>query len=315
MPFFPVPEYKLELFWALNPRPDQLVPTATPPSLSSHPVDPDLPVLVLCHAAGSNVLGWAGILRDARLSSKYNILLVDAPFHGFSTADERTEHTLEDSANCIDHLQLQRFAVYGEGVHGASTAVWLTIKRPEKITGLLIASPGWRDEEASVKTSLVEVEQAIALNKPGEGGDDSGSLPAEAVEDILCYCIGSSKRMAEQRRKMGEYFEARYGAGKPAFELRLLFHFVYNRRPIPAEDLARVTCPVLILRGRDDKIVTPVSACEEWQRAFTSAKGGANLVAVSSAPAIISLAEGGILSRLMAQFFATCTEPAGEAGA
>ncbi|GAA5866540.1 hypothetical protein JCM8547_005448, partial [Rhodosporidiobolus lusitaniae] len=96
------------------------------------------------------------------------------------------------------------------------------------------------------------------------------------------------------------------GTGKPDWEMRFLFTFVYNREPIPADKLVTITCPVLLLRGGDDPIVCPERAVEEWQSAFTSAKNGASIHTIASAPSIISLSEGNILSRVQAQFFAGC---------
>ncbi|GAA5918466.1 hypothetical protein JCM6882_005143 [Rhodosporidiobolus microsporus] len=309
MPHFSIPSYSLELFWVLNPDPAQLVPTAKPESLHTRPLNPALPLLVFLHAAGSNVLGWTRQMNDSRLAGRFNFLLVDCPFHGFSRADPRPKHTLEDSANCVvellDHLDVPPFVLYGEGVHGVNVASWTAIKRKEKVLGLLLASPGWRSEEPSVQQSLKDVETAMFVNKNGNG-DGTGTLPEQAMEDITCYCIGGSQRMAQQRKEMAAYFQERYGTGKPDFEMRFLFTFVWDRKPIPDDQLASLTCPVLILRGGDDNIVCPEEAVEEWRTAFANAKGGASTHVISSAPAIMSLTDGNIVSRVMGQFFSKC---------
>ncbi|GAA6041889.1 hypothetical protein JCM8097_004533 [Rhodosporidiobolus ruineniae] len=310
MPFLPVSAQRLELFYVLNPDPAQLTPTATAATLSSRPLKPDLPVIILLHAAGNSALSWTRQLQDPRLVQRFNILLVDLPCHGFTITQERTEHTLEDSAECVvallDELNLPGYCLYGEGVHGAHIATWTAAKRPEKLQGLLLASPGWVVEENSVRQSLLDVETAMFPDKAGET-DLSGPLAEEALADITAYCVGGSKRMAAQRQALAEYFQRRW---KPAWEFRFLFSFVYDRTAIPPEAFEKVTCPVLVLRGGDDGIVSPGEACEEWARSFTKAKGGAALQTVASAPANISLCEGNILSRIQAQFFSSCTAAA-----
>ncbi|GAA5823674.1 hypothetical protein JCM11251_000720 [Rhodosporidiobolus azoricus] len=286
MPFFAIPDYQLCAFVSIFFRHQTLEPP------------------------GSNVLGWSRQINHSRLADRFQFLLVDCPFHGFTRAEPRPTHTLEDSANCIvallDHLDIPSFVLYGEGVHGVNVATWTAIKRKEKVQGILLASPGWRSEEPSVQQSLKDVESAMFVNKNGNG-DGSGSLPEEAAEDILCYCVGGAQRMAGTRKEMAKYFQSRYGTGKPDFEMRFLFTFVWDRKPIPDEQLASLTCPILMLRGGDDGIVCPERAVEEWQAAFLNAKGGAEIHVISGAPAVMSLSDGNVVSRLMGQFFSKCT--------
>jgi len=41
------------------------------------------------------------------------------------------------------------------------------------------------------------------------------------------------------------------------------------RKSIPDEQLQTVKCPVLLLRGSEDTIVSPERACEEWRRSVS----------------------------------------------
>ncbi|GAA6012035.1 hypothetical protein JCM10207_005105 [Rhodosporidiobolus poonsookiae] len=309
MPLTAIPSHRLTLFHCTNPDGQLLDPSSTRETIVDRPSKPELPLLVFLHAAGANILGWRHQLSDPRLTNNFNVLLIDCPFHGFSEAEERPEHTLEDSADCVvellDKLDVPPFAIYGEGVHGVNVALHVCLKRPEKVKGLLLASPGWRAEDAGVKSALMDIEEEMFVNKDGKG-DGTGSLPAEALENITCYCIGDSARLAERRKEMAQYFQERYGTGRSAHDMRFLFTFIYNRNPIPAEQVATVTCPVLILRGSTDNIVCPESACEEWCSALSSARDGCKIHTISSATSNLSLVEGNILSRIMAKFFETC---------
>lgn len=56
------------------------------------------------------------------------------------------------------------------------------------------------------------------------------------------------------------------GTGRPSYEFRFLFSFIYERKRIPTEQLEKVRAPLLCLRGGADGIVCPEAACEEWVR-------------------------------------------------
>ncbi|GAA5920027.1 hypothetical protein JCM1841_000386 [Sporobolomyces salmonicolor] len=216
-----------------------------------------------------------------------------------------------DSADCVtallDELDLSAYGVYGEAVHGAVFAAWIAIKRPQKVISLLLASPGWLVEDPQVLAGLSTIQDALFINKKGHGGDGSGRLPAEALTDVCGYFIGTMPRLAAQRRSMSVRFEQRYGAGHIDHDARWLFEAVYQRKPIPQELMDTVRCPVLILRGAEDALVSPEEACEEWRQAFTNVEDGASVHAIASAPSLISLSDPGITDRIILQLFQRVT--------
>ncbi|GAA5975174.1 hypothetical protein JCM11641_004379 [Rhodosporidiobolus odoratus] len=159
MPFFPIPAYKLELFYVLNPDPRQLLPTATSGSIVSRPLNPGQPVVVLVHAG-------------------------EFPL-------------IDDAASGAGQATMQRRATSSAG-----------------------------QAYDAIKQSLIAVEQLMCLNQPGNRGDDLGDLAADAREDLAVYCIGGSKRMSEQRKVLGAYFQKRYGSAAPPSKVHTLFRFV-----------------------------------------------------------------------------------------
>jgi pimeloyl-ACP methyl ester carboxylesterase len=42
-----------------------------------------------------------------------------------------------------------------------------------------------------------------------------------------------------------------------------------DREPPSAAELASIRCPVLILSGSEDNVISPLSAAEEWKASFT----------------------------------------------
>ncbi|GAA5823678.1 hypothetical protein JCM11251_000721 [Rhodosporidiobolus azoricus] len=306
MPFKRIDYRDLDLFYVLNPDPAQMANATHDRLPASNPMKPGLPTLVFVHAAGANVTSWVKQLSDPRLASQFNMFAMDARFHGFTKGGPRTEHTLKNSAECVmaslDEMNFDSYSIYGEGVHGAVIAAWIACMRPEKVTSLLLASPGYMREPPHVVEMLRGVQEELLINKHDGAGDKSGTLPSGALEDIVAYFVGTSERLAQQRIVLGQEFQKRYGTGHSGHDVGWLFQAVYERTPIPRDQLASITCPVLILRGGDDKIVCPESACQEWQSHFTGAKGGAAIHTISGAPSRISLSDSNIVNRILMQF-------------
>ncbi|GAA5975173.1 hypothetical protein JCM11641_004378 [Rhodosporidiobolus odoratus] len=305
MPFKRIDYRELDMFYCLNPDPHQMA-TATHDNLpASNPLKPGLPILVFIHAAGANVTSWTRQMGDPRLAQNFNLFAMDCRFHGFTTGGERKTHTLENSAECVlatlDEMNFPAYSLYGEGVHGCNVASWIAVKKPEKVQALLLASPGYMQEPPHVIEMLKQVQDELLINKPGCGGDDSGTFPPEANEALSAYFIGSSERVRSFRNAMKERFQQRYGTGQSMHDVRWLFMAVYDRKPIPKDLLAKLTCPVLILRGGDDKIVSPEPACQEWQKAFVNCKGGAGEFVVHGAPSLISLSDSNLVNRIILQ--------------
>lgn len=105
------------------------------------------------------------------------------------------------------------------------------------------------------------------INKDGRG-DRTGTLPAESLDDVCAYWFGSHDRLTHARADMHARLQKRYGsgAGESSHDLGWLFRACIARVPIPQNLMATITCPVMILRGADDKICCPLEACEEWTR-------------------------------------------------
>ncbi|GAA5892454.1 alpha/beta fold hydrolase [Sporobolomyces salmoneus] len=308
MPYKRVEYRDLNMFYCLNPDPLQFL-DASPENLpESRPLKEGLPILVLVHSAGGNVCSWFAQLSDPRLAGAYNIIALDCRFHGFTTGGERTSHTLENSAECViatlDELGYERYSVFGDQVLGSVIASWIAIKRPEKVQSLILSSPGWKCEPPEIQEALRSVSTALLSNKPGRGGDDTGTLPDEALEDILAYHLGPSssfERLSPIRPILKMKFQERYGTGHSAHDTYWLFTSVIERKPIPQELMSTIKCPVLILRGSEDKIVSPETAAEEWKEALVNAKNP-HIVCIAGAPSLISLSDPNIVNRIITRF-------------
>ncbi|GAA5953347.1 hypothetical protein JCM3765_005011 [Sporobolomyces pararoseus] len=305
MPFKRVEYRDLNMFYCLNPDPREMATASHDNLPSSKPLKEGLPILVLIHAAGGNVCSWQRQLSDQRLANGFNILAVDCRFHGFTTGGERTSHTLENSAECViatlDEMEFESYSVFGDQVHGSVIAAWIAIKRADKVKSLLLSSPGWREESSDVKNALQSVSDALLINKPGRGGDDTGTLPSDPLDDIVAYFIGGLGRLAQAREELRIRFQERYGTGKSLHDLNWLFQAVIQRKAIPQDLMDKITCPVIILRGSEDSMVSPEKATEEWRRALVNAKG-CHVACIAGAPSLISLSDPNVVNRIVMRF-------------
>ncbi|BGP15305.1 hypothetical protein JCM10213v2_003266 [Rhodosporidiobolus nylandii] len=261
-------------------------PLSTAPPPADGPLDASKPILVFVHAPTASTASFSRQFADPRLRAVANLVGIDLRLHGRTTAGEWKEgkYTIDDSAECamavLDKLDFPGFFLFGEGVLGCRVSSWLAIRRPEKVLGIILASPAFPVEDPSICQSLEELGKFLCLNK-GPGG--SGACPPEALEGIASYFFGSEPRQKERKDEFKEAFEKRYGAGFPPDDTLALAS--YGRRAaIPADKLAQV------------------KACEEWQRAFKNAKGGARLHTIASAPTLMSWSDYGIVNRVVAQF-------------
>ncbi|BGP39277.1 hypothetical protein JCM10449v2_003215 [Rhodotorula kratochvilovae] len=301
-----VPERSLRCHVAINPQ-GEITPASSTPAATSPPpldgaLDPSKPVLVFLHAPTCSTASFSRQFADPRLRAVANLVGVDARLHGRTEGGDWTKgrYSIDDSAEYEqDKLEFPYF-LFGEGVLGCRTASWLAIRRPEKVLGLVLASPAFPVEEPGICAQLEELGQYLCLNKV-PGGD--GSCPPEALEGIASYFFGSDERQKSRKDEFKLGFEKRYGAGfSPAETIALASYG--RRKAIPAAELARVRCPVLILSGGADKTVSPPEACEAWRRAFVNAKGGARVQFIASAPTLMSWSDYNVVNRIVAQFVA-----------
>ena len=102
----------------------------------------DAPAILLIHGASSNL---RDMLIPARVSlgGKYRLIAVDRPGHGwserglYSATPDAQARTLADFLTAID---VDQATVFGHSF-GAVVATAMAVERPEKLIGLVVASP------------------------------------------------------------------------------------------------------------------------------------------------------------------------------
>ncbi len=97
--------------------------------------------LVLIHGGGSTLESTYGKVLPV-LAQKYKVIAVEMQAHGRTKDRDRPlsfEQDADDIAALLDHLHIPKAAIFGFS-NGATTALQVAIRHPEKVTGVVLAS-------------------------------------------------------------------------------------------------------------------------------------------------------------------------------
>jgi len=113
------------------------------------------------------------------------------------------------------------------------------------------------------------------------------------------YATSNLPRTEEKAERIVDHFSRRYGPGNPP-DIEGMFPYLL-RKPIPAELMRQITCPVLILRGGMDT-QCPQEAVESWKSSLSSSKDGPVVRVVAGAPHILLWTDASIADRFISEF-------------
>lgn len=207
--------------------------------------DSRFPTLVLLHGAGSNAHWWDHVAP--RLADRFHVVALDFRGHGDSDYPEAlvTGAFSDDLEALLAHLVAPDAILLGHSL-GAHVALWHAANREGTPALVLIelARGASASRQRATKLALTlrrtykTAEQAIARFRFLPGA-------AEAEESLRLAIAGHSVR-EEQDGRYGFKFDPRW-FGVPS-----------RTRP----DLARVSCPTLLVRGAQSNLLTEQGALE-----------------------------------------------------
>ena len=118
------------------------------------------PVCVYLHGLGSaSSADFPRITRDPQLAT-YRALLIDLLGFGFSDHPASFPHTLEAHADTVarllDHLALRQCHVVGHSM-GGSVAIALAARRPDLVSGLVVAECNFDPHDATFSQMIVDL--------------------------------------------------------------------------------------------------------------------------------------------------------------
>ena len=133
MPFVHLPDRGVNQYYCMNPTWHYSA------SLSAAPIpgvlDPTKPTILLIHCGGSSSATQQRQFHDHRPRSTFNLIAMDAVFHGWTTGAKRKgKYSIEEAAEnylcALDKLYAPgkiKFSILGEGHFGANCATWIIV--------------------------------------------------------------------------------------------------------------------------------------------------------------------------------------------
>lgn len=211
------------------------------------------PVLLL-HGSGPGVSAWANWrLTIPALASDHRVIAPDIAGFGFTQRPNDFDYTMENwiehAIKFMDALSIQKFALVGNSFGGA-LALGLAIRFPDRVDKLaLMGSVG------------VPFELTEGLDKVW------GYTPSfENMKEIMGFfaydqtMLGDDLVELRYRASIQEGFQESFSSMFPAPRQRWV-----NEMTHPEEKVRSITCPTLIVHGREDRVIPPITS----QRLFS----------------------------------------------
>lgn len=223
----------------------------------------------------------------------HRVVAYDARGHGSSSpAPEHSAYTYEDLGldlvGVLDALGIER-AVFAGASMGAHTALWLALRDPERVAGLVVITPGY---DPATQDDPRRLERWDALADGLERGGVDGFLAAYGVPAVPERWQETLVTVIRQRMSLHEHPEA------VAQALRV----VPRSRPFgELGELAALDCPTTVVASADEP---DPGHPQELAAAYAAAIPGARLL--TDEPGSSPLAwQGSQLSRVIADVAAT----------
>ena len=176
--------------------------------------------------------------------SGHRVIAYDARGHGQSSpAPDPAAYTYEelglDLRTVLDRLEIERAVLAGASM-GAHTALWLALRAPERVGGLVVITPGYDPETQDDRARLARWD---ALADGLEQGGVEGFLAAYGEPDVPERWRETVVKVMRQRLSLHEHPEA------VAQALRV----VPRSRPFGGlEELQRIAVPVTVVASNDE---------------------------------------------------------------
>lgn len=211
---------------------------------------PENPPILLLHGSGAGVSAWANWRNlIPSLSSAYRTIALDLVGFGFTETPDNFEYRFMDSwieqvVALLDTLGIERAHIIGNSFGGA-LALWLAHRLPERFDRLVLMGPGgW-------PTKVNENLKALWSYKPSVSNMKSLMTIMAYDTTIVTDDLAELRYKATIRPGAQENFESIF---VPPLQRWL------DAQALPIAALQGIKHETLIIHGRDDQVVDPMSS-------------------------------------------------------
>jgi len=209
------------------------------------------PVALMLH-------GWAASAYMHRFAivdlsrAGFRAIAVDIKGHGLSDkpigedALYSTERLVRETAQLIDALEVERFALVGQSM-GGGIALRIALEQPHRVSGLVLVSPVGLAPIPAARIARVFTPRILDTLAPY-------MVPRWLAAQLLRLTYGDARRVTE--REIDEYWAASQFPGF-ARAMRTLVR-AFDWSPLPDDALLSHAVPTLLVLGTKDRLIRHV---------------------------------------------------------
>jgi N-formylmaleamate deformylase len=195
------------------------------------------PPFILLHGVSDGGLCWTRVA--GALSTKYDVIMVDAQGHGLSgrsSKDFSYESHMKQTAGLIKELGLKKPVVMGHSM-GGGTAADMAAAYPELPKAIILEDPPW----SALAPHPTNNEEAKKMQQ--DFGTMFTHLKKLRIQDIIIESRKMDPAWAEEER-------APWAMAKKQFDTTLFDHIVVNPHPYE-EIVTKIQCPTLLITAEN----------------------------------------------------------------
>jgi len=244
--------------------------------------------LLLLHAGLQDHTMWSAQVKA--LSSKYDIITPDLPFHGRTTGNDTTLLAQEVIKILLDSLHLRTVSVAGLSM-GAAVVEDFIIAYPQRVNKAVLISAGVNGYEKIHPIDSVSMEWYRQFSKALIEKDTSGA----AAEFTRAWAEGIYRRADSLKAPVSQYV---YQTTLGNLRLHKMEGWPLLQSHTPAvESLSKVRIPVLVIEGDRDLPYIAITS-----RYLEKNIPGARRVVVKGAAHMLNMEKPAELNRLLVDF-------------
>lgn len=225
----------------------------------------DCPAIVLLHGSSASLHTFEPLVK--RLGAEFRVITLDLPGHGLTGPSPRDDYTVAGMFEAVDSViraaGLERFTLGGNSMGGFIT--WrYALDHPDRIDALILLDAAGMPPRAGEARPPSNIGFRILRNPVGRALAEQ-ITPRFLVRRSLEQTVARKELVTEAM--VDRYWELlRFPGNRRATVLRAT-----TRDPARADEVGKISSPVLILWGKQDRLI-PVSSATTFKERLPQAE-------------------------------------------